>query len=262
MDYFVVRSFDAAGYYETRVALSVMAVAIAWWFARVRGNWRFLVTFASGVVLQASLEMSLSALGLRGPGYRLHVFGLALDGPAAWAVQGFAEGGLLALMAWWFVEQRQRPVAGARWLFACVCVVVLVTASAVGWMAGGLPLTSVRPMFPPFVLALSLATVTVALILASIRGRAGLRLAGLFYVGLLVYAVLTFEPLQILGARFIAGRAQDGSLVWAPPLPQVVLMAWSLAFEIGAGKLHYIAIPIACGWIKLPEPEGGRAMPR
>ena len=104
MDYFIVRSFDHAGYYETRLLLLFIGLAVVAYFALRKRDQRYLIVFASGVVFQGLLEWSLAALGLRGKGYSLSVFGMTLPTAVAILWQGLVEGGILSLMAFWFAD--------------------------------------------------------------------------------------------------------------------------------------------------------------
>ena len=80
-----------------------------------------------------------------------------------------------------------------------------------------------------------------------------MRQLGYFYLGLLIYVVLTFETLHIFGARYIGVRAADGQLVAASGLVQLSVMFLSHLWEVAGGKLHYFAVPFALGLLKLKE---------
>lgn len=58
MNYFMLRSFDHAGYYETRLILMAAGLAVAVWFAARRRDFRYTVVFASGVFFQAVMFIS------------------------------------------------------------------------------------------------------------------------------------------------------------------------------------------------------------
>ncbi len=93
-------------------------------------------------------------------------------------------------------------------------------------------------------------TLAVSLLLISLKGRAGWRAMGWYYAGLLLYIVLTFEPMQVLGARFVAVPGANGQFVHAPLLPQIGLMLYSHLFEVAAGKLHYFVVPYVLGLLR------------
>ncbi|MCG3163023.1 MAG: hypothetical protein JMDDDDMK_04400 [Acidobacteria bacterium] len=253
MDYFIVRSFDHAGYYETRLLLLFVGLAVVAYFSLRQRDHRYLVIFASGVLFQGLLEWSLAALGLRGKGYSLSVFGVTLPAAAAILWQGLVEGGILSLMAFWLADLfsfSREQSAHTRRAFYAVCFVIVALASLVGIMARGAPITSPRPMFARLPLLLSAVTLAISLLLISFKGRAGWRALGWFYAGLLVYIALTFEPLHLLGARYVAARSADGQFAPASWLPQIGLMLYSHLYEVAAGKLHYFAAPYVLGLLE------------
>lgn len=257
MDYFIVRSFDHAGYYETRFLLLLIGLTVVAYFSLRKRDHRYLVAFSSGVVFQGLLEWSLAALGLRGKGYSLSVFGVTLPTAVAILWQGLVEGGILSLMAFWFADlfyfSSQKKAPNTRPAFFAVCGVIVVLAFVVGALARGLPITSPRPMFAPFAMLLSAVTLALSLLLISFKGRAGWLAMGWFYLGLLVYIVLTFEPLHWLGARYVAVRIAEGQVAAASFLPQVGLMLYSHLYEVAAGKLHYFVVPYVLGLLNRRE---------
>lgn len=250
MNYFMLRSFDHAGYYETRLILMLVGIGVALYFAARRRDFRYLTLFASGVFFQAALEYSLRSMALRGAGYSLSVFGVTLSPLAAILLQGCAEGGILALMAFWYLALRTDPGRTvADWRpYLAVCGLIVVLAAIVGWMARGLPITSPRPMFGRQSLIQVSLTILLAILLAWWRG--GLRYLGIFYIGLLIYVFLTFETLHIFGARYIGVRDAAGAFAAASAIPQVLVMLLSHAFEVAGGKIHYFAVPFALGLVK------------
>ncbi|MGH9848155.1 MAG: hypothetical protein ACREEM_56450, partial [Blastocatellia bacterium] len=62
-----------------------------------------------------------------------------------------------------------------------------------------------------------------------------------------VYAVLTFEPMHLLGARYIAVRDPAGQFVAAGLPWQVLLILYSHFYEVAGPKLHYLAVPYMLG---------------
>jgi hypothetical protein len=255
MNYYMIRSFDHAGYYETRLILMIVGLLVAGARA-ARGDRRYLVMFTSGVIFQALLELLIMALGLRGRGYRLSVFGVTLSPAVAFVFQGCAEGGILTMMAFWFADlllsaRAERP----RWpAYLATCGLIVALASFVGWYAGGQPISSPRPMFAPSGILVNDAIITCSLILCWLKGgRDGFRYLGYWYLGAVVYYILNFEPMHLLGARLIAKRTPDGQYVPAPLAAQVVVMAWAGMVEFAAGKLHYFVVPHVLGLIRFPE---------
>lgn len=248
--YYMLRSFDHAGYYETRLILTAIAVAVALFFQIKRGDNRYLVILISGVFWQALMEYFLQSRGLRGSSYALTVFGVQLSGLAANVFQGCAEGGILSLMAFWFVDlvtggNRE----GSRKAYFAVCALIIVLACLVGYLASGRPLTSTRPMFGGNSYIWRLSTTVPALIL--MIWKRGLRYLWYFYVGLLLYVLITFEPLHVFGARYIGVKDAQG-FTSAPFWAQIGVMMYSHLVEVAGGKIHYFAVPYALGLIKFP----------
>jgi hypothetical protein len=265
--YYMLRSFDHAGYYETRSVLMILAIVVAVVFLRKRGDNRYLIMLISGIFWQAAMEYYLQVNGLRGAGYSLSVFGMKLTGIAANVFQGFAEGGILSLMAFWFVDLRANGTSGnrreSRNAYLALCALVVVLACFVGAVAAGRPISSPRPMFSTVGMIRLSVTVFPALLL--IAWKRAWRELGLFYVGLLIYVLITFEPMQILGARYIGERAPDGKFFAAPLAAQFFVMMASNLFEVVGGKIHYFAVPLALGLLPFrrePESESAPAKAR
>lgn len=255
--FYLVRSFDFGGYYETRLLLALAALAVALWRWR-DGERRYLIVFAAGFVFQGVMEWQLAVLGQRGAGFSIGLFGLTLSGLSAYLAQGFLEGGPLAMAGWWFADlviQRRRRSA---WLaYGAFLALVVLLAIIVVWTSQGAAATSVRPMFVHNALGLGILVLAVAL--SALRGRAGLQALALWSAGVMVYLVWNFTPLQAGGIRIIALGGADG-VAAAGLWDQIWVMGLSYAWEVTAGKLHYIAIPIALGLIAAPKPRNGAPM--
>ncbi|MGH9841736.1 MAG: hypothetical protein ACREEM_23530 [Blastocatellia bacterium] len=252
MDFFLVRSFDHAGYYETRLILMVIGFGVALYYARRRRDQRYLVMFASGVFFQVLLEVILQALGLRGRNFSLSVFGMTLPRTVAVIFQGMTEGGILSLMSFWFADLcfvSQGDKAKRR-VYLVMCGLIVVLACVVGYVASGRPISSPRPMFSPVALILSVVTVLSVLLPMLVKGGEGLRYVGWWYLGAVVYVVLTFEPMHLLGARYVAVRDSSGQFVAAPLLWQVLLILYSHLYEVAGSKIHYFAVPYLLGLLK------------
>ena len=257
--YYMLRSFDHAGYYETRLILMAVAFAAAFYFLQRRQDARYLVVLISGIFWQAQMEYTLQTMGLRGAGYHFSVFGIAMSGAAANLFQGFAEGGIFSLMAFWFVDLvTGRNDARSRNGYLAVFSLIVGLSCLVGFLAAGRPVTSPRPMFGSTTVIWTAATVVPSVLLAA--WRRGLRYLGYFYIGLLIYSVLTFEPLHILGARYIGQRNSSGGLAAAPWLAQVGVMLYSHLVEVAAEKVQYFAVPFALGLIPFHDVSPIRTM--
>jgi len=252
MDFFLVRSFDHAGYYETRLILMVIGLSVALYYARRKQDHRYLIMFASGVFFQVLLEVILQALGLRGCGFSLSVFGVTLPQTVAVVFQGLTEGGILSLMSFWFADLcfvSQGDKAKRR-AYLVMCALIVTLACLVGYVAAGRPITSPRPMFSPLALILSVVTVLSVLVPLLVKGGEGLRYVGWWYLGAVVYVVLTFEPMHLLGARYIAVRNPEGQFVAAAMPWQALLILYSHLYEVAGSKIHYFAVPYLLGLLK------------
>ncbi len=247
--YYMVRSIDHAGYYETRIILIVVGLAVAGYAIARWGDYRYLVMFASGVLFQALMEWILQVSGMRGPTYSLSVFGVRLPPYAGMLYQGLAEGGIISLMSFWFADLVDPGPRSRGWLqaFVAVCVLVVALGTIVALLARGAPPSSVRNTLTPVIWIWAGVTIAVSALLVAPWGRAGFRGLALFGLGCVLYLVLTYEPMQILGARYIGVKTGDGPVQPASLPMQVLIMAWSHVYEVTGGKLHYYAIPFALG---------------
>lgn len=249
----MVRSFDHAGYYETRLVLTLAALAVAVWHAVARRDRSLLVAFACGAVLQGYMEYRLYAAGMRGDDYTLSLFGLTLSSWAACLAQGLLEGGVLAMMSYWFVDlcaTSDDRLRRAR-LYAAMCGLIVLLAIVVGMLARGRAVTSPRPIFTEgAITSLTLQSIAMLAIVWCLRGRA-FHWLGLFYAGSVLYVTLTFEPLRALGARYIADRATDGAISVVTGMRGFWLVLYSDLFEVAGGKIHYFVIPYALGWLRV-----------
>lgn len=253
MSYFMVRNFDHAGYYETRLVLAALGLTFALWRLFAARDGRYLLMFSCGVLFQAGIELSLSQRGLRGAGYNLSVFGVTLSRNAAILFQGLAEGGILAMMSFWFADLwLSRTAAGWKALYGVMCGLIVALAFLVGWLATGSTITSPRPMFVPRSTMMVDLTIGVSLLLLWFKGRDGYRCLGWYYLGSIVYVVLTFVPLQLMRSRYI-GSSPAGEAV--PVDEQAAVMAWSLAVEVAGGKIHYFVLPYVTGLLKFGDRE-------
>jgi hypothetical protein len=184
------------------------------------------------------------------------VFGLTLSPAVAFVFQGCAEGGILTMMSFWFADLllnqgAERP----RWpAYVGTCALIVTLASFVGWYAGGQPISSPRPMFASSGILVNDAIITSSLLLTWLAGgKDCFRYLGYWYLGAIVYYLLNFEPMHLLGARVIATRTPEGQYVPAPLPAQATVMAWAGMVEFAAGKLHYFVVPYVLGLIRFPE---------
>ena len=256
MDFWMIRTFDHAGYYETRLILMAISLAVACYFAYYKRDRRFLLMFASGAVLQMIIEYVLQFGGLRSGVHTISIFGSRISPFLGPVIQGFTEGSAVAMFAFWFADLRSSHAKLKRWLpLIALGAVVVVLAFAAGSVARHQPITSARPMFASLSVFAVTTVIFVSLFIAW-RKDALPSLAN-YYAGILVFAILNYEPLHLMGARYI-GVMQSGAQFAAAPMPaQAVVMLLSHLYEAAGGRLHYFIIPLALGLVSLKEREDG-----
>ena len=169
-----------------------------------------------------------------------------MSGVGANLFQGLAEGGDLqpdGILVPGFKDQWQRQCPSWK-AFVTVYALIVALSCVVGVLAAGQPITSPRPMFGATTVWWVVGTAGPALLLAA--WKRGLRYLGYFFIGLFIYSFVTFEPLQLLCARYIAIRTSAG-FAPAPFLAQAGIMLYSHIVEVSAQKMHYFAVPFALG---------------
>jgi hypothetical protein len=251
MDFWMIRTFDHAGYYETRLILMAVSLAVACYFVYYKHDRRFLLMFASGAILQTIIEYILQFGGLRSGVHTISIFGARMSPFISPVIQGFTEGGALAMFAFWFADLRSSHARLKRWLpWIALGAVVVALAFAAGSAARNQPISSARPMFATLSVFAVTAVIFVSLFIAWRKDA----LSGLanYYAGILVFAILNYEPLHLMSVRYI-GLTQSG--VAAPMPAQAVVMLLSHLYEAAGGKLHYFIIPLAIGLVSLKGRE-------
>ncbi len=255
MDFWMIRTFDHAGYYETRLILLAINLAIACYFIYYKRDQRFLVMFASGAILQTIIEYALQFGGLRNNFHSISVFGSEMSPYIGPVIQGFTEGSAIAMFAFWFADLRSSKAGIKRWLpLILVGLVIVVLAFVAGSAAQNRPISSARPMFASRSIFAVTGVIFVSLYI-SWRKDTLSSLAN-YYAGILVFAFLNYEPLHVMGARYI-GVFSDSQYAPAAMPAQAVVMLLSHLFEAAGGKLHYFIIPLALGLVSLREREDG-----
>jgi hypothetical protein len=249
MDFLMIRTIDHAAYYETRLILMALSLAIAGYFFYYKRDRRYLLMFLSGSFFMALAEYLLQLSGLRGTGYSFSIFGFTPPQAIGPIIQGLTEGGACSLLAFWFADLRSAHERQIQWLaFFFICVVVVILGFIAGLGSRHMPVSSVRPMF-----ATSSIVLTTTIIFASLaiawRKNALSELAN-FYGGLLLFTFLNLEPLQLTEARYIGVYSGLQTIPVSTPL-QIVMMLLSLIFESAGGRLHYFMIPFVFGWVTL-----------
>lgn len=253
MDFWMLRTFDQSGYYETRLILMAFSLAVAGYFAYYKRDQRFITMFVCGAVLQMVTEYLLQLGGMRGAEYSISVFGMKLPGLIQPIYKGLTEGGSLGIFAFWFADLRSsRAKVKSALPFIGLCLVVFALAIVSGSISGHGQVTSARQMFSPLSIFAVMAIIFASLWLAWRKDA----LAGLsnFYGGLLLFAILNYGVLQMMGSRYIGERVGE-QFVAAPASVRGALMVLSMVFETAGGKLHFFMIPFALGLIALKEKE-------
>jgi hypothetical protein len=254
MDYLMTRSFDHAGYYETRLVLMVLCLAIAVYFFKTRRDPRYLLMFFNGAFWQASMELTLKLFGLRGAGFSISIFGFGLPPALTWIFQGLAEGGVLCMMSFWFLDlYLSRGSRRGEWAYyAGMCVLVVLLSCIVGVLALGEDVSSRRPMFAPLSVVLTAYVIMISVIIVGLKRGSSFRYLWIYFVGCFLFFVLKRQPTHFLGARYIGESAADGGFAVASLGKQFWLMLYS-HINVAAGKIHYFVIPYALGLLGLPN---------
>jgi hypothetical protein len=258
MDNFVmIRSFDHAGYYETRLILMILALSIALFFAFKKKDTNYIVIFLSSAFFFGIVELILYVLGMRTELFTISVFGLEIPTNIMWIFQGFTEGGIHGVMGFLLLDMyTKRSIEDEfkflRNLFLGMLIIIVIFAIIVGLVARNQPITSIRPMFGLVNFLYLTGVIIIALILAKIFGGEGIfKYLGIYLLGTLIYVILNLEIMHILGARYIGIEQANGVIVTADPFYQVLIMLYSDIYEVTVSRSHYLIIPLILGLIKL-----------
>ena len=251
MDFVIVGTYDHYAWYETRLILMLAGLVLSLYQLLARRESRYLVIFLSSGLMMGLMEYVLQAGGLRGDDYSFSLFGKELPGSLGPLLQGILEGGICGLMALWFADLRSSRAAMREWLtWGGVALLVAGMSILTGLLTGNQPASSVRPIFAPPPILIITTIIFFSLVVAWRKDA----LAGLanYYAGLLVFAILSLEPLYLLGASYIGildgeGTARAGSM-W-----QVSMRALSYIYESAGGRLHYFMIPFAFGLVSVRQ---------
>ncbi len=252
MNHLMLRNFDHSGYYETRLILMVISLAIAAYFHYYKRDRRFLLMFGIGALLNVIGKFGVLAGDLN-PIASATIFGATLPTVIALICQGVFEGGTVSLFAFWYADLRSAKVRSKEWWpFYGFCAVVVMFAFIVGLVSRGRSITWQRPIFAPYLILIITLIIFFSLMVAWQKNDIS-SLAS-FFAGLLLFAILNYEPMHLMGARYI-GEPATPEPVAAGGLAQILLMFLSHIFEAAGGKLHYFMLPYAFGWIALREPQ-------
>lgn len=254
MDYLMLRNFDQAGYYETRLVLMVISLAIAAYFFYYKQDRRFLLVFGVGVALNVLGKFGV-VVGELNATAQVKVFGIALSTIPSLICQGMFEGGIAALFAFWYADLRASRAKAKEWRpFWGLCAIVVAMSFIAGLVSRGRQITWSRPVFAPY-LVLAVTMIIFFSLMIAWRKDDISSLAS-YFAGLLLFVFLSYEPLHLMGARFI-GEPASPQPVAAGGIAQILVMFLSNIFEGAGGKLHYFMLPYALGWAELREREPG-----
>jgi hypothetical protein len=261
MEIAMIRNFDNLWYYETRMILTVAALAAAFYFLARKKDRNYLVMFLSGAVWQSVMSLIVvKTMALRGHEFSMDLFGLQVPTALIWLVQGVFEGGIHGLMGYWFLDVyiHRHSGRGPRWApYFGMLILVVAMSIVVGILNQGQPITSVRPMFKPGPIMAMFYITFITLVIAGFKGGAIFRLICIYFIGTLVYSLANLEPLQPLGVRYIGYVTPEGGLQAMPPLKQAVVMLYSHLWEIAGSRLHYFVLPYVLGLIRLKQDDTG-----
>jgi len=252
----MVRSFDEAGYYETRVILMILALAISLFFAFKKEDNNYIVIFISSTIFFGIVELLLFSLGMRAEGWTISVFGLVIPTYLTWLFQGLGEGAIYGVSGFLFLDmylkrEDESEFKLRRNLFLIYMGIVFICAIIVGILASNRPITSVRLMFGIVTILYLSLVIVISLVLAKfLCGEGFLKHLRYYFLGSFIFIVVNLEPMHILGARYI-GVQTNGSVTYADPVYQVFIMLLSYLIEITLPRAHYLVVPVVLGLIKL-----------
>jgi hypothetical protein len=257
MDFVIIGTYDHTIWYETRLMLMLAGLVLAIYQLTVRRESRHLVIFLSSSLMMGLMEYALQAGGLRGPGYTFSIFGQQIPPAVGPLLQGLLEGGLWGLMALWFADLRSSRAAVSEWgTWVGGAVFVLLLSLLTGWRSGGLPPTSVQPIFSSLPILVITSIIFFSLVVA--WRKDALAVLANYYGGLLVFALLSLGPLHLFGARYV-GVVEGLAAVRAGASWQIPMMLLSYIYESAGGKLHYFMIPFAFGLVSLRQKSAEEA---
>lgn len=254
MDYLMLRNFDQAGYYETRLILMVISLAVAAYFFYYKQDRRFLLMFGIGVALNVLGKFGgfVGELNAVAP---VKIFGIALSTVPSLICQGMFEGGIVALFAFWYADLRSSGAKTKEWrLFWALCIIVIAMSFVAGLISRGRQITWSRPVFAPYLVLVVTVIIFFSLMIA--WRKDDISSLASYFAGLLLFVFLNYEPLHLMGARFI-GEPASPQPIAAGGAAQILVMFLSNIFEGAGGKLHYFMLPYALGWVELRERESG-----
>lgn len=258
MDEFaMVRSFDEAGYFETRLILMLLALVISLFFYFKKEDKNYLVIFISSTIFFGFVELLLLLFGMRAEAWRIAVFGVEIPTYISWLFQGLGEGAPYGVAGFLLLDMYlKREIVSEfklrRNLFVFDILIVFICSIIVGLLARNQPITSVRPMFGVATLIYLIIVIIISFVLAKFVCSEGfMKYLGYYLIGSFIFIVINLEPMHILGARYIGVVKPNGNVTYADPIYQVVIMFYSYIIEITIPRAHYLAVPVALKIMKL-----------
>ena len=252
----MVRSFDEAGYFETRVILMIIALTVSLFFALKKEDNNYIIMFISSTIFFGIVELILFSLGMRAEGWTVTVFGLTIPTYLTWLFQGLGEGAIYGVSGFLFLDMflkrdDEKEFILRRNLFIMIMVIVFICALIVGIIGSTKPITSVRAMFGIVaILYLSLVIIISFVLAKFVAGEGFLKHLKNYLIGSFIFIVINLEPMHILGTRYI-GVLSNGNVTYADPVYQVFIMLVSYLIEIVIPRAHYLVVPVVLGLIKL-----------
>ncbi|MFN0108961.1 MAG: hypothetical protein ACKVZH_08905 [Blastocatellia bacterium] len=253
MDYLMLRNFDQSGYYETRLILMVISLAVAAYFFHYKQDRRFWQMFCFGVIMNV-LGKFVSVIGELNGVAPVRFFGLALSPIPSLIFQGIFEGGIVSVFAFWYADLRSSAAKPKEWrMFWVFSSAVVALSFVVGIASRGQSVTWARPVFAPYLVLMVTIIIFFSLVVA--WRKDDISSLASYFAGLLLFVFLNYEPMHLMGARFI-GESVSSQSVAVGGGSQFLVMFLSNIFEGAGGKLHYFMLPFALGWVDLRDQEG------
>jgi MFS family permease len=253
----MVRSFDEAGYHETRMVLMILALAISLYFAFKKDDKNYIVMFLSATIFFAFVELIMLIVGLRADAWRISVFGVVVPTYISWLFQGLGEGAIYGVSGFLFLDMflkrdQESEFKLRRNLFLLTMIIVSICSIIVGILGSNKPITSVRAMFGAITMIYLSIVIVISFGLAKFLCRDGfMKKLGYYLIGSFIFIVVNLEPMHFLGTRYIGIVQPGGRVVYADPVYQVLIMLYSYLVEITIPRAHYLVVPVVLGFIKL-----------
>jgi len=253
----MVRSFDEAGYYETRIILMILALAISLFFAFKKEDNNYIVIFISSTIFFGIVELVLSSLGARAETWRIVVFSIEIPTYISWLFQGLGEGAIYGVTGLLFLDMYlKRDIESEfklrRNLFLFTMIIVFTCSIVVGILGRDKPITSVRLIFTLVSIIYVSVVIIISFVLVKFLCAKGfMKYLGYYLIGSFIFIVVNLEPMHFLGTRYIGIIQPNGNVIHADLIYQVFIMLYSYLIDITIPRAHYLVVPVVFGLIKL-----------